>query len=322
MSRILGLTTLLGLAGGAFAADTVAVPTPTLDTVSSNSSTTQRVREEMHQALMRLATSGVLGAHPEQLAINIDEPAQRTVNLGLLVDSTSAANAHDGLRVLGSTPGSTAEQLGVRPGDVIVSVNGHSLRELGADERGRALAAATLRSDIDALPPDAQVQLDVRRGGTMLALNGPLQSVQLPALHVMLGAAAMSATPAPTSDMGGCGYISQLDIAPRQQSLFHATIEQIDGTTPGPRGAPRYRVAAGTHTLLVREDIPTQRLKTVMTEFAAVNFRSQSKQLTIDVKPDTTVMIASHFKGNDSTDVSRGGYWDPVAWKEVAETCR
>jgi len=322
MSRILGLAILLGAAPGAFAADTAAAPT--LDTVNSTGTTPaikQRVREEMHQTLVRLATTGALGAHPEQLALDIDEPAQRSVNLGLLVDATNAANAHDGLRVLGTTPGSTAERLGVRPGDVIVAVNGRSLRELGADDSGRALAAATLKSSIDALPADASVELDVRRGGSQLALNGPLQSVQLPALRVALGAAAMAAAePAPVPATGGCGRISLQDLAPRQQQLFGAAILLVDGVTPGPTGAKNYRVSAGTHELLVREQIPTRRLVGVP-ELAALNFRSKPKPLTVTVKPNTTVMIAAHFNEDRTNEFSTGGYWDPVAWKEVEETC-
>ena len=322
MSRILGLAILLGAAPGAFAADTAAPPT--LDTINSPGTTpavTQRVREEMHQTLVRLATTGALGAHPEQLALDIDEPAQRSVNLGLLVDATNAANAHDGLRVLGTTPGSTAERLGVRPGDVIVAVNGRSLRELGADDSGRALAAATLKSSIDALPADASVELDVHRGGSQLALNGPLQSVQLPALHVVLGAAAMAAAePAPAQAATGCGRISLQDLAPRQQQLFGAAVLLVDGVTPGPTGAKNYRVGAGTHELLVREQIPTRRLVGVP-ELAALNFRSKPKPLTITVKPNTTVMIAAHFNEDRTNEFSTGGYWDPVAWKEVEETC-
>ncbi len=320
MSRILGLAILLGAASGVFAVDTPAPPT--LDAVNSSGSTPaveQRVREEMHQTLVRLATSGALGAHPEQLTLDIDEPAQRSVNLGLLVDATSAANAQDGLRVLGTTPGSTAERLGVRPGDVIVAVNGRSLRGLGADDSGRALAAATLKSSVDALPADAPVELAVRRGGTELTLNGSLQSVQLPALHVVLGAAAMAAAePAPAT--GGCGRISLQDLAPRQQQLFGAAILLVDGVTPGPTGARSYRVSAGTHELLVREQIPTRRL-VGMTELAAVNFRSKPKPLTITVKPNTTVMIAAHLNEQRSSEFSNGGYWDPVAWKEVEESC-
>ena len=325
MLRILGLTALLGCAHAAFAADTSAPPT--LATVTSDGGTgtspavTQRVREEMHQTLVRLATTGALGAHPEQTALDIAVPAQRSVNLGLLVDATSAANARDGLRVLGTTPDSTAEHLGVRPGDVIVAVNGHSLRELGADADGRALAATTLRSSIDALPAEAAVQLDVRRGGTQLALNGPLQSVQLPALHVVLGAMATAAvdTSAQTP-ASGCGRISLQDLAPRQQQLFGATIELVDGITPGPTGAKNYRVGAGTHELLVREKIPTRRLVGV-SELAALNFRSKPKPLTVTVKPNTTVMIAAHFNEQRANEFTTGGYWDPVMWKEVQETC-
>jgi hypothetical protein len=321
MSRILGLTVLFSAAAtGAFAADTAT--TPTLGTISSSATSpivAQRVREEMHQVLMRLATTGALGSHPEQIQLHIDEPAQRSVNLGLLVDATSAANARDGLRVLGVTPGSTAEQLGIRPGDAIVAVNGRSLRELGADDSGRALAAATLKSSVDALPADANVQLDVRRSGTQLALNGPLQSVQLPALRVVLGAAVTAAVDSPSAAAAtGCGRLSLLDLAPRQQQLYGAVILLVDGKSPGPSGAASYRVDAGTHELLVAERIPTKVMG--MGEFPSLR-RNKPKPLTVTVQPNTTVMIAAHFNEDHAVELNSGGYWDPVAWKEVAETC-
>lgn len=323
MLRILCLTALCGFAPAALAADEAA-PT-TLGTITSHGTTSavvaQRVREEMQQTLMRLAATGALGTHPEQAALDIAVPAQRLVNLGLLVDATSAANARDGLRVLGTTPDSTAERLGVRPGDVIVAVNGRSLRELGADADGRALAAASLKSSIDALPADASVQLGVRRAGTELALNGPLQSVRVPALHVVLGAATTTTVDAPAANpAGGCGRISLQDLAPRQQQLYGVSIELVDGTTPGPTGARNYRVAAGTHELLVREQIPTRRLVGVP-ELAALNFRGKPKPLTVTVKPDTTLMIAAHFNERRANEFNSGGYWDPVVWKEVRETC-
>ena len=321
MSRTLGLTVLLGTATfGAFAAETTATTT-TLDTVNSSGASpavAQRVREEMHQVLMRMAATGALGAHPEQVELDIDEPAQRSVNLGLLVDATSAANARDGLRVLGVTPGSTAEQLGVRPGDAIVAVNGRSLRELGADDNGRALAASTLKSSIDALPADTTVQLDVRRSGAKLALSGPLQSVQLPALRVMLGAAATAAVDPQNTPATGCGRISLVDLAPRQQRLYGATILLVDGKTPGPSGVRNYRVDAGTHELLVAERIPTKVMG--VGEFASLR-KNNPKPLTITVKPNTTVMIAAHFNEERAGDINNGGYWNPVAWKEVSETC-
>lgn len=320
MSRILGLTVLFATAGS-FAAETTAPPT-VLDTVNSSSAapaTAQRVREEMHQVLMRLATTGALGAHPDQVQLNIDEPAQRSVNLGLLVDATSAANARDGLRVLGVTPGSTAEQLGVRPGDVVVAVNGRPLRELGADDSGHALAASTLKASVDALPAETNVQLEVRRNGTEVALNGPLQSVQLPALHVVLGAAAMAGGDSQSvPSAAGCGRISLIDLAPRQEKLYGATILLVDGKTPGPTGAKNFRVDAGTHELLVAERFPTRAMG--MGEFASLR-KNTPKPLTVTVKPNTTVLIAAHFNEERAGQINNGGYWDPVAWKEIPETC-
>jgi len=318
MFRILGLSAMVTASAGALAAD--AGSAPTLAAVSAVSpATVQRVREEMHQMLMRLATSGALGAHPEQVSLTIEEPEQRAIDLGLLVDSTNATNARDGLRVLGATPGSTAEQLGVHPGDLVVAVNGRSLRDLGADDRGRALAATTLRADIEQLANGATLQLDVMRDGTRLALNGPVQAVTLPAVKLGLGAAAAVASAAQSGDSAtGCGRISMQDLAPRQQKLYGALILTIDGVTPGPQGVKRFRVAAGEHKLEVAERIPTSSMG--LGEIASLR-STKLKNLTVNVKPNTTVLIAARFNEDRSTRLNDGGYWDPVAWREIPESC-
>jgi hypothetical protein len=326
MFRNLALILSLGASSVLFAADGGTEPT-TLATVRATAATplvTQRVREEMHQMLMRLATAGALGAHPEQLALTLDEPAQRAVNLGLLVDATSANNARDGLRVLGATPGSTAEHLGVHPGDVVLAVNGRSLRDLGADDNGRALAAATLKTSIDSLPDGSKLQLDVQRGGDRLALNAPVQSVTLPALRLGLGIAATASTDQPagaamaSDNSQGCGRISLTDLAPRQKALYGALVLLVDGVSPGPHGANSYRVQTGTHQLLVAERIPTQVMG--LGEIATLR-NSKPKSLTVNVAPNTTVMIAAQFNRDRATKINDGSYWDPVAWHEVQETC-
>ncbi len=320
MFRTIGLSVLASASMAALAADAGGSPT-TLATVNAVSpATVQRVREEMHQMLMRLATSGALGSHPEQVALSIDEPEQRAVNLGLLVDATNATNARDGLRVLGATPGSTAEQLGVRAGDVLVAVNGRSLRELGADDHGRALAATTLRSDIESLPDGSSLQLDVVRSGTHLALNGSVQAVTLPAVRLGLGATmpAVADQAGSPTNATGCGRISMQDLAPRQQSLYGALILTIDGNTPGPHTVKKFRVTAGTHEIEVAERIPTSSMG--LGEIAAMRSNTL-KKLTVTVAPNTTVLIAARFNQDRATRLKEGDYWDPVAWKEVAESC-
>lgn len=317
MSRIVVFSILLGAAGGTFAADTAPVLDAVRSTDMTTSTATQHLRGEVQKMLTRMGASGALGSHPERLNLDFTVPARRAVDLGLLVDATSAANARDGLRVLGTTPDSTAEHLGVHPGDVIVAVNGHSLRELGTDNEGRALAATALKASVDDLSDEAPLQLDVRRNGMSLALNGTVRSVQLPALRVMLGAAATTAAAPPPAPVA-CGHIGLIDLAPRQQKLYGATVLLVDGVSPGPSGASRYRVTAGIHELSVGERIPTQ----VMGMGALPSLRrNQAKPLSVTVKPNTTVLIAARFNETRASELNNGGYWDPIAWKEVDETC-
>ena len=316
---------LLAAAATAHAADPVSAgqaPT-TLPTVNAASDATeQRLRQDMQLMLSRLAASGALGQHPDQISLRLDEPAQRVTNLGILVDSTSAERARDGLRVLGSTPGSTGEHLGLRPGDVIVAVNNTSLRNLGADADGRALAAATLKSTVEGLPDAAPLRLDVLRDGEALAMNAPLQSVVLPALRMELGAATLanadSGAGSRTPAGAGCGRISTFDVASRGDRQYHALILLLDGVTPGPSGGEVYRVAAGEHKLLVAENIPTRQMG--FSEIASMR-RNTSKELIVTVKPDTTAMVAAQFHPDKGGDLAHGTYWDPVVWREVPESC-
>jgi len=309
MLRSLIVSLLFGTTLAASAADAVADP-----------AVAQRVREEMQQLLTRLATSGALGAHPEQLNLSIDEPARRSADLGLLVDATNAAHARDGLRVLGTSPGGAAAQLGVRAGDVLVAVNGRSLRDLGADENGHALAASTLKASVESLPDGADIKLDVQRGGAALALAGAMQSVTLPALRLGLGGPAVASAdmPASSTSTAGCGRVSMIDLAPRQQALYGALILTIDGVTPGPSTAQKFRVAAGSHVLEVAERIPTSEMG--VGSIATLR-NNKLKKLNLDVAPNTTVMIAARFNRDRGFKLGEDTYWDPVAWKTVPENC-
>ncbi|MDR3387808.1 MAG: PDZ domain-containing protein [Rudaea sp.] len=317
-SRIIPLFCLLTITAASVRA---ADPQPS-GTVAS-AETEQRLRQDVQLMLSRLAASGALGQHPDQLDMRLNEPARRVANLGILVDSTSAERARDGLRVLGATPGSTAERLGLQPGDVIVAVNNISLRDLGADADGRALAAATLKSSVDNLVDASPLRLQVVRGSQTLELSAPLQIVYLPALRMELGVAAMAATDtaktAPTlAAGGGCGRISTFDVASRSDHQYHARILLLDGVTPGPSGGEVYRVAAGEHRLLVAENIPTRQMG--FSEIASLR-RNTSKELIVDVKAGTTAMVAAQLHLDKAGDLAHGGYWDPVVWRESPEAC-
>jgi len=280
----------------------------------------QQMGRDMQSVLSEFSASGALGQSPDQVSLRLQSPAHRVTALGALVDSTDASHARDGLHVLGATPGSMADRLDLRPGDVIIAVNGTSLRDLGADAQGRALAAATIRNVVAGLPNDATLNLDVMRAGSHVSLSGPLQAIYVPAMAVQIGAAAVAASAdaqAP-GEAGGCGRISSFDVAPRGERLYGARILLLDGTTPGPDGTRSFRVAAGVHHLLIAENIPTRELG--IGEIGTLR-RQTSKPLTVTVRPGTKVLIASQLHLDRASDLNHGGYWDPVAWKEVAEAC-
>lgn len=313
MKLRLSTLTAIALSVSAFAADVNGSPS------SRSTLAEQQLRQDMQLMLSRMSASGMLGDHPEDVHLSLDEPSRRVADLGVLVDSTSGERANDGLRILGTTPGGSAEHGGLKPGDVIVSVNGTSLKNLGADPDGRALAAATLRSSVNESAESSKLQLDVIRNGDLLAMNVPVQNVFLPAMRVELGSTAttqMSAS-APSS---GCGRLSTFDVAPRADRIYHATIQQIDGVTPGPSGQEDYRVSAGQHKLLVTEDIPTRQMG-VGPSISLRSQRDHSKELIIDVKPNTVVMVGAKFHEDKANNVAHGEYWDPVVWREKDLGC-
>ncbi|HXD84710.1 MAG TPA: PDZ domain-containing protein [Rudaea sp.] len=241
--------------------------------------------------------------------------ASPSASIGLLVDSASAQAAHDGLRVLGATPGSVADQLGLRPGDVLVDVNGTSLANLGADADGRALAATTLNASLADLAPAAPLRLRVLRDGMLLAMNAPLHAA------TALASTAPVDSPADPPASDGCGRISTFDVAPRSEHLYRAKILLLDGSSPGPTGTPSFRVAAGTHKLLVAEDIPTQEMG-VGPIASLRSRRDTSKELTVTVKPNTTALLAARLNTDKAADFAHSAYWDPVIWREIPENCR
>ncbi|HET8940854.1 MAG TPA: PDZ domain-containing protein [Rudaea sp.] len=238
--------------------------------------------------------------------------------IGVLVDSTSAAHARDGLRVLGATPGSVADQLGLRPGDLLVDVNGTSLSELGADANGRALAWTTFNARIASLPPSVPLRLSVVRDGISLAMNAPLHG-RLNAGAMALATAGSDEEPAvAATGADGCGRISTFDAAPRSKQQYHARILLLDGTTPGPSGQQNYRVKPGVHELLVAEDIPT--LEMGVGAMASLRRHTQ-KKLTVTVQPNTTYMVGAQLHLDKASQFNTGNYWDPVVWREIPEVC-
>ncbi|HEY0179255.1 MAG TPA: PDZ domain-containing protein [Dokdonella sp.] len=285
----------------------------------------QRVRDELRALMAELVESGAFGDRtPQQIALDVEAPPQRVGDLGLIVDSAHADDG--GLRVLAVTPNGRAERIGLRAGDVLVALNGMPLTERGA--------ASKLRETVDALPDGAPLTFRTLRDGRELALSGTLSIVYLPAMHLTVGGAttvaradtSAAADPPPPARAAAdaeahCGRISDFDVAPRQQQLHAAKIVTIDGRLPGPDGARSYRVAVGTHELKVAEHIEGRYLS-FNDRLRNAGAGDHYKTLTVDVTPDTTVLVAARLNRDALNQWQNGAYWDPVAWKQIHEPCR
>lgn len=278
----------------------------------------QRVREELRAVMAELIESGAFGDKtPQQIVLDVNAPAQRVSNLGVLVDS--AQDGRDGLHVLAVTPGGSGERMGLRGGDVLVALNGTPLTGIAQ--------AATLRRVVDALPDGGALSFEVRRGGRTETVSGALSSVYLPAMRLTVGGgAAVAADPRPATPnpatAQGCGRISDFDVAPRQQDLHGAKIISIDGQLPGPSDSHQFRVDAGTHTVQVAEKIEPRYLSFNDRLRNSGRAGDRYKTLTVDVPADTTVLIAARLNPDRRSQWQGGAYWDPVAWKQTAESCR
>lgn len=279
----------------------------------------QRLREDLRVLLLDMVQTGAFGeTAPEKIALSIEEPRQRVGNLGVLVDSASGERARDGLRVLGTTPGSSAERMGLRAGDVIVAINGRSLAGLGSGDGGSARAASVLRDHVSDTADGAPLAFDVHRAGQTLAISGALAATWIPAVRLTIGEGSGVAATAATS-AGSCGRISIFDVAPRQEKLHAATLNSIDGELAGVQGQTSFRVSAGEHVLEIGERIENQ--------YLTINDRQRNnapryKSLTVHVQPDTTYFVAARLVDERRNEWKDGAYWEPVVWRESAERCR
>jgi hypothetical protein len=285
----------------------------------------QRLREELRVILLDMIESGAFGQTPvNQISLSIDAPAERAGGLGVLVDSSSAERAVDGLHVLGTTPGSSASRMGLRSGDVLTSINGVALSGLGEDANGGAQAAQVLREQVQDLEDGAAIEFTVVRGDRSLPVSGVMASAWIPAMHLTVGdgvALASAQGGGATAASGGCGRISIFDVAPRQQDLHAAVLISIDGRRSPFAGQETFQVSAGRHVLTLGERIDHRYLG-FNDRLRDSGADSRYKSLTIDVEADTTYLVAARLNADHRNEWRDGAYWDPVLWKQTAERCR
>lgn len=267
------------------------------------------VRGQLQEMLLTLSQTGVIsGSAP----ISVSEPERAVRNLGVVFDPH--ADAQQGIAVLAVTPGSAGQQAGLRSGDLLRTVNGVALHDLHGPP---TTAARTLGQVMQDSSGDA-FTFTVRRGAREHELQATIQRTQVPAATLLIGAQGDIAT-AEGVLPGGCGRISTVDVAPRQDDLHRARLQLVDGRNAGTAGQDVFRLPAGLHKLTIAENIDAA--------YLAMNERQRSRSVTtktllVNIEPDQVYFVAAWLDEQNRHDWSGGGYWQPVVWKISAQRCR
>lgn len=207
----------------------------------------------------------------------------------------------NGPEVLAITPGGSAEALGLRTGDRLLSVNGVSLRD------ARNLDALLERA-LTAL--DGEVQLEVLRDDAPLNLSGSLQ-------------------PNPRETAAGCGYVSSQDPTPTvTEGIYPVEITSIDGRSTPLTAQNRYKLTAGVHVLVLNEWIPVSQFSNnQMHQRRLMRDRALArayKAMVVTVEPNVRYSLGARLirDAMDKDSMRANAYWEPVVFKQRSEPCR
>lgn len=213
---------------------------------------------------------------------------------------TDPRETRQGVPVLAVTPGGSAERIGLRAGDRIQSINGHSFVGVGRP---------TTPLDQVLSDSNGRVEMAVAREGGLVQLSGTLAA----------RAASTSAQ---------CGFVTVLGPTPRNsEGIFPAEITTIDGRSTPLFGVNRHQVDAGPRVLIVAERIEGYRLsdrevrqRKLMQERVLAG---AYKALVVDVAPDTTYHVGARLLPGkrDNASIRANTYWEPVVFKQTHTRC-
>lgn len=268
---------------------------------AGNVAAQEQLAREVETALLRQADQ-----HQRvytETATTLDRPAQIRYELGAVIDVR--APRADGLPILAVTPGGAADRLGLQVGDQLLALND---RHLASTPTPATALEETLRDSGGA------VRVEVRRDGQLVQSAGQADVVGIPAYRLSVGDQAG----------GPCGYVTTLQKPPYSELLFPALITQVDGASTPLSSRNRYRTGAGQHVLSVVEQIPGYRFNATQTivRTRLHKLGAPSKQLVVDVRPDTSYRIAVRLLPDRLGAIRDNAHWEPVVWQEDAQACR
>jgi hypothetical protein len=213
-------------------------------------------------------------------------------NLGLILDTS---NYHDFYLVLGVTPGSLAEKLGLHAGDKLFAVDG---------EKATPSNLSTIVAKLKPEEPKRQLILDVEASGKRSEMTAQLDFLTLPGFTLSLEESGDT-----------CGRIGWIAHKNASKNVFPIKLKRIDGDifyapevrSGGPfdtfdrhfveRLKSKTRVEAGVHTLSFSSVMAADYLNNYRSQLRKVRF--ERKEIDIDVKPNMIYIFAAVIEDDE-----------------------
>jgi hypothetical protein len=246
------------------------------------------------------------GKNVKDLHISLDIPGKLSPNLGLILD----VNDKEGFRVLNVTPGSLADSLDIKQGDLITAINGVS--PTSTDKN-------LVFSELENTLPEDTIIFDVNRNGVSKRIEALVEGQYTPALKLEIGesfqesdsSAEIDHTESQT-ETSACGVISTFFQPPETRNLYSVSISHI-GDRKVLSSNNSFKLAPGKHTIRVFEAIDDPFFKRYTRSSV---HRGQFLDFEIEVEKNTTYYLAAEFNRSARFNERDGEYWKPVVWKK------
>lgn len=252
------------------------------------------------------------GVSAEDIHILIEIPAKMSPNLGLVLDLESEDL---GYKVLSTRPSSLADELGLRPGDIITSVNG-----VKVNKQNRMAAF----SELENTTPGEFLGFRVIKNGKSTMLRAMVNGKYSPSIKVEIGEPPIltnSSSQPYNVDDTSCGSISTFFTPPETERLYPAIIEDIDDLSDdeGPqqfnKAVSGTKLKPGKYKVYLHESITDR-------SFTRRHGGMRSaKAVELEVKPNIRYHLGAQFIYDKALKERTAEYWEPVVWKETELKC-
>lgn len=238
---------------------------------------------------------------------------KQDTNMGLVLDY---APQQKGYKVLSISPGSNAEQIGIKPQDIILKIN-----DIEANKNNKALILQFVQSP----PLDTNIMFKIKRGSKSLVFSSIAKAVQTPSFELEVGSALLAEVNSMNNQLengNACGIISVSSNPIKSLGLYRTSIKKINGNIMKQKVTYRGRDYGAQRASKKRYFPDTYKLSPGRYRIGLVDPSLSFKtiDMELEVKPNVQYHLAVQ-KTNNRKKTETNNDRKAVVWHESERQC-